>query len=110
MRKPSDELVLDTVRRRWEQGASAPAVSAMPGMLRNAVAIVLTVAGLVAFCSGLLGNEEDSDDIADARAQVVAPQGGEPQEWGDAVHDAHGASADQAATTMNCPMFQGGAR
>ncbi|WP_235175464.1 hypothetical protein [Xanthomonas arboricola] len=110
MRKPSDELVLDTVRRRWEQGASAPAVSAMPGMLRNAVAIVLTVAGLVAFCAGLLGNKEDSDDIADAGAHVVAPQGSEPQEWGGGMHDAHGASAGQPVTTMNCTVFQGGAQ
>lgn len=109
MRKPSDELVLDSVRRRWEQGASAPAVSAMPGMLRNAVAIVLTVAGLVAFCSGLLGNKEHSDNVADAGAHVVAPQGSESQEGGG-VHDAHGASAGQPATTMNCTTFQGGAR
>lgn len=110
MRKPSQELALDVVRRRWEQGARAPAGSAIPGMLRNAVAIALTVAGLIAFSSGLLGNKEDSDDIADASAHVVAPQGSEPQEWGGGVHDAHDASAGQAATTMNCTMFQGGAR
>ncbi|MCC8559248.1 hypothetical protein [Xanthomonas vesicatoria] len=100
----------DVVRRRWEQGARAPASSAIPEMLRNGVAIALTVAGLAAFCSGLLGNKEDSDDIADAGAHVVAPQGSEPQEWGGGVHDAHGASAGQAATTMNCTAFQGGAQ
>ncbi|NIJ91897.1 hypothetical protein FHT12_000555 [Xanthomonas campestris] len=110
MRKPSDELVLDTVRRRWEQGASAPAVSAMPGMLRNAVAIVLTVVGLVAFCAGLLGNKKHSDNVADAGAHVVAPQGSEPQDVGGGMHDAHGALAGQPATTMNCTAFQGGAQ
>lgn len=107
MRKPSQELALDVVRRRWEQGARASADSAIPGMLRNAVAIVLTVAGFVAFCSGLLGNKEHSDDIADAGAHVVASQGSESQEWGGGVHDAHGASARQAGTTMNCSPFQG---
>lgn len=110
MRKPSQKLALDVVRRRWELGARAPAGSAIPGMLRNAVAIALTVTGLIAFCSGLLGNKEDSDDIADACAHVVAPQGSEPQEWGGGVHDAHGASAGQAATTMNCTALQGGAQ
>ncbi|CAD1788756.1 hypothetical protein XSP_001050 [Xanthomonas euroxanthea] len=82
----------------------------MPGLVRNGAAIALTVAGLVAFCSGLLGNKEDSHDIADAGAHVVAPQGSESQEWGGGVHDAHGASAGQPATTMNCTTFQGGAR
>lgn len=107
MRKPSQELALDVVRRRWEQGARAPADSAIPGLVRNGAAIALTVAGLFAFCSGLLGNKEDGDNIANTGANVVAPQSSEPQEWGGGVHDAHGASASQATTTMNCSPFQG---
>ncbi|MEA9738658.1 hypothetical protein VDF74_06590 [Xanthomonas campestris pv. raphani] len=61
--------------------------------------------GLTRVLVGVL--KEDSDDIADAGAQVVAPQGSESQEWGGGVHDAHGASASQAITTMNCSPFQG---
>ncbi|MFS8432358.1 hypothetical protein EIQ01_06595 [Xanthomonas campestris pv. raphani] len=68
----------------------------MPGLVRNGAAIGLTVAGLFAFCSGLLGNKEDGDNIANAGAHVVAPQGSEPQDWSSGVHDAHGASASQA--------------
>ncbi|PPU41319.1 hypothetical protein XaplCFBP3123_08975 [Xanthomonas arboricola pv. populi] len=79
----------------------------MPGGLRIAAAILLSVSGSFAFIAGLLGNEEDSDNIANAGANVVAPQGSEPQEWGGGVHNAHGASASQTTTTMNCSPFQG---
>ncbi|MBO9722615.1 hypothetical protein J7390_21420 [Xanthomonas phaseoli pv. manihotis] len=71
--------------------------------------MILCAAG-ASFCSGLLGDKEDGDNIANARAHVVAPQGSESQEWGIGVHDPHDASAGQAVTTMNCAMFQGGAR
>ncbi|MGX9960890.1 hypothetical protein ACW0US_19240 [Xanthomonas euvesicatoria] len=54
--------------------------------------------------------EEHSDNIANTGADVIAPQGGEPQEWGGGVHDAHVASASQTDTTMNCAAFQGAAR
>jgi len=110
MRKASQELALDIVRRRWEQVAQASADSPISGLVRNGAAIALTAAGLFAFCSGLLGNKEDSDNITNASADVVAPESCEPQEWGGGVHYAHGASADQSATTMNCAAFQGGAQ
>ncbi len=92
MRKPSQELALDVVRRRWEQGAQAPVASAMPGMLRNAAAIVLTVAGLVAFCAGLLGNKEHGDDSTDAGADVVPAQCTELHVGGASLHGTHGAA------------------
>ncbi|MFL7986220.1 hypothetical protein [Xanthomonas vasicola] len=110
MRKPSQESALDVARRRWEQGAQASADSTIPGLVRNVAAIALTAAGLFAFCSGLLGNKEDSDNITNASADLVASEGGEPKEWGGGEHDAHGASSSRAATTMNCTKFQGVAR
>ncbi len=110
MRKPSQELVLDLVRRRWDRGVRSSLSSAIPGLIRAAAATVLTLVGLVAFCAGLLGKKEHSDNITDARMDVVAPQGSKAQEWGGGVHDAHGASAGQAATTMKCSAFQGGAQ
>ncbi len=92
MRKPSHELVLDRVRQQWERGAPVQAASTMPGMLRNAVAIVLTVAGLVAFCAGLLGNKEHGDDGTDAGADVVPAQCAELHSGGASLHAAHGAA------------------
>ncbi|WP_228733802.1 hypothetical protein [Xanthomonas euvesicatoria] len=56
-----------------------------------------------------MSNEKDGDDVADTGPRVVASEGGESKEWGG-VHDAHGASADQSATTMNCAVFQGDAQ
>ncbi|WP_228329421.1 hypothetical protein [Xanthomonas melonis] len=92
MRKPSHELVLDRVRQQWERGAPAQAASTMPGMLRNAAAIVLTAAGLVAFCAGLLGNKEHGDDGTDAGADVVPAQCTELHSGGASLHAAHGAA------------------
>ncbi|MBB3759235.1 hypothetical protein [Xanthomonas arboricola] len=92
MRKPSHELVLDRVRQQWERGAPAPVASTMPGMLRNAVAIVLTAAGLVAFCAGLLGNKEHGDDGTDAGADVVPAQCTELHIGGASLHAEHGAA------------------
>ncbi|MBB4726367.1 hypothetical protein [Xanthomonas arboricola] len=92
MPKPSHELVLDRVRQQWEQGAPAQAGSTMPGMLRNAVAIALTVAGLVAFCAGLLGNKEHGDDGTDTGAGVVPAQCTELHVDGASLHAEHGAA------------------
>ncbi|RWU12487.1 hypothetical protein XANMN_23270 [Xanthomonas phaseoli pv. manihotis str. CIO151] len=61
-------------------------------MLRNAVAIVLTVAGLVAFCAGLLGNKEHGDDGTKAGADVVPAQCAELHSGGASLHAAHGAA------------------
>lgn len=92
MRKPSHELVLDRVRQQWERGAPTPVTSSMPGMLRNAVAIMLTVAGLVAFCAGLLGNKEHRDNGTDAGADVVPAQCTELHRGGASLHGTHGAA------------------
>lgn len=107
MREKRQKAVLDAVRCTWEQGARSRVCSTMPGRLRIAAAILLSVIGSSAFIAGLLGNKEHSDNIAYASTHVVPPQGSESQEWGGGVHDAHGASARQAGTTMNCSPFQG---
>ncbi|ASK91850.1 hypothetical protein Xtri_08160 [Xanthomonas campestris pv. trichodesmae] len=60
-------------------------------MLRNAVAIVLTVAGLVVFCAGLLGNKEHGDHGADTGADVVPAQSREAKRVGELRHGVHGA-------------------
>ncbi|WP_261381592.1 hypothetical protein, partial [Xanthomonas vasicola] len=95
MRNSIRKLVLDLVGRGWDRGVLSPMSSVIPGIIRTGAATALALAGLVAFCAGLLGEKEHSDDITDARLDVVAPQGTEPQEWGGGVHDAHGASAGQ---------------
>ncbi|MFA1261053.1 hypothetical protein [Xanthomonas axonopodis] len=84
--------------------------SGLPRVARSALATLILCAAAASFCSGLLGDKEDGDNIANAGEDVVALQGSEPQEWGGGVHDAHVASASQTDTTMNCAAFQGAAR
>lgn len=78
-------------------------------LARAVLAVTLMTTSAALFLAGLLSNEKDGDDVADTGPRVVASEGGESKEWGG-VHDAHGASADQSATTMNCAVFQGDAQ
>jgi hypothetical protein len=109
MRRPSQEMALDIVRRQWEGRAAVRPASTTLCFVRRGVAILLVLLGLVVFCQGLLADKEHGDDVADAGAYVVPAQGAEAELRACTVHAAHAAAADGAGATMKCAADQGAA-